>query len=688
MHNSIWCKIILVFAILSGVSPARMRAANTQMKVSTSVEKLIKHIEYMKERNLDSAIVLCYNLIDLSHEKGSQQGLWRANLNLADAYFEIGEKDSAYQIATKLLDDVEQKNDHNLQIETHLALSWFYQRDIYFESAIRHLHAADSLWRTEDPFEYKFETLKQLGTTHKKMSNFPVALEYYQKIKDQYSELLTQEQLFSIIVNEANVRALQNKYKLAEQSYLKAISLVDKEESPENYALVTYNLGGIYLVMQKLELSNEYINNALAEYTKIGLQSNIENCYRVLGAINYSKKNYETAITYLEKGLALAYKIDKQSAVVSIHKNLYKAYWNDGYYNKSIDKLDKALVYYEKYAALKDSIYQQEMANKIIELEQQYESEKQLNKIALLEQENINIANEVRMQKSQRNYLVIVLLLILAVMGVFIYFYYYYRKMNKLLKAQGQRISFQRDKISDQNSKLTNAINTQNKLHSIIAHDLRSPLASISNLTNLLDMFLEDKRYDELAKIVGMLDQKNEQIIGLTDNLLSWARSQTEGVKPLFEQVSFNDTVNTCMELYQPVAADKNIDLQFQANEKVILWADKNMLRTLCRNLINNAIKFTPKGGTILVFTILKTTRAQICVRDSGVGIPKDKISKLFNPDPSKVSSGTEGEKSSGLGLIVCKEFVEAMDGKIWVESEEGKGSCFKIELPLFQSKE
>ena len=180
------------------------------------------------------------------------------------------------------------------------------------------------------------------------------------------------------------------------------------------------------------------------------------------------------------------------------------------------------------------------------------------------------------------------------------------------------------------------------------------------------------------------MDLKNDQVLELTDNLLSWAKSQNESLHPLFEPISLKEIIEECLDLYQPIAEEKNIGLNYFEQEDVQLWADRNMVKTICRNLVNNAIKFTPRQGTININYTIKDQHIHVCVADSGIGIDKDKLEVLFEMDQQKATPGTDGEKSTGLGLSVCKEFIDAMDGKIWVTSNSGQGSQFCFMLNLF----
>jgi signal transduction histidine kinase len=209
-------------------------------------------------------------------------------------------------------------------------------------------------------------------------------------------------------------------------------------------------------------------------------------------------------------------------------------------------------------------------------------------------------------------------------------------------------------------------------------------LASIFNISSLIGFYIEDKDFKALEETKKMMDQKTDQILDLTDNLLNWARSQTEGLNPLFATLSLNEIFRECLELYRPIAFDKGITIECGEQNDQLIWADRNMARTVLRNLVNNAVKFTHKNGKISVWHQSDDRFVQISIKDSGIGIERANLGLLFETNCEKMNKGTAGEKCTGLGLSVCKEFVEAMQGKIWVESEVGQGSQFTFELLLY----
>ncbi|WP_430972222.1 tetratricopeptide repeat-containing sensor histidine kinase [Sunxiuqinia rutila] len=674
----------LSLLLLLGLTDTYAQVPATKQADTTAINHLLQQLDELTNRNLDSALLLSQEIFQKATTIDYQQGIWETQLIQGKAYYQAGKKDTAYTILNQLLGQTQQQVNRIAEIETHIQLASNFQDDYNFKLAIEHLIAAQKLLTSTDAIDLRFSILNNLGMVHRKMKNYDVALSYFSQLEENYFFQLTPLQRFSLFMNQGNVYAVQRKYDKTEALYSKAYQEIKKADHPANLASITYNLGALYYRQKRYQQAEDYINQSLEAYMTIGDQTQIERCYRVLGAIQVDQDQYSKAEVYFLKALEIAKAIDHKKSILGNYKNLYLNYWGRGYETQSVEDLDKALNYMDLFRQLNDTIYQLETTEKILELEKQYETEKKNTQITLLEQDNQLKEDELYIQRAQRNYLFIVIFLVSGILAIFIYFYYYYRKVNRLLQVQGKRILKQNNQISDQNEKLQKSIDTQNKLFGIIAHDLRSPLVSIANVAKLIGFYLEDKRYDDLETVAQMMEQKNDQVLELTDNLLNWAKSQSEGLSPFFEKVSLQEIVEECFDLYLPIAQTKAIRLVCEDVEDVQVWADRNMLRTICRNLINNAVKFTPKEGTIRLSYCSGDRVAELCIQDSGIGIPPEKLPILFQVDRAKITPGTEGEKSSGLGLTVCKEFTIALNGEIKVQSSPGNGSRFCLTLTLF----
>jgi two-component system sensor histidine kinase/response regulator len=227
---------------------------------------------------------------------------------------------------------------------------------------------------------------------------------------------------------------------------------------------------------------------------------------------------------------------------------------------------------------------------------------------------------------------------------------------------------------------------TKDKIFSIIAHDLKSPFNNIIVLSELLIQNIIDFELEESKKYIRLLNSSAENTLILLTNLLNWAQSQTGQLSFNPEKILFSDITQEIIILNKPLAKTKNISLDYLATDKMEVYADENMLRTVLRNLISNAIKFTNIGGHISVFAVLKQDHLEITISDDGIGINAEKCNVLFDITSKTTTLGTANENGHGLGLVLCKEFVNNNAGQIWVESKEGKGSDFKFTLPLNKS--
>ena len=253
-------------------------------------------------------------------------------------------------------------------------------------------------------------------------------------------------------------------------------------------------------------------------------------------------------------------------------------------------------------------------------------------------------------------------------------------------------ISLTRDiserKIADQIIKLKNEellkLNAEkDKLYSIISHDLRSPFQGFLGLTEMLAEELSELTMDEIRAIAERLKDSSVSLFHLLENLLKWSRMQ-QGLIPFIpEKIQLLSIVNDTLEVLNESAKSKGIKIYNNVPHDIKVFTDNNILQTVIRNLISNAVKFTPRDGEINISTKAMTDNSvEISIKDSGIGMVPEMVDNLFRLDVKTNRMGTDGELSTGLGLLVCKEFVNKFGGTIWVESEEGKGSVFHFTIP------
>ena len=251
------------------------------------------------------------------------------------------------------------------------------------------------------------------------------------------------------------------------------------------------------------------------------------------------------------------------------------------------------------------------------------------------------------------------------------------RVMHQIQLVAAKRI------IVRQNEELRRTISNRDKMYSVIAHDLRSPMASIRMVLNLAVNVVSPETVGE--EIFGLLDKANresEETHDLLDNLLKWTKSQTGRLNVVYQDIELDDVIPGAVDIFKMIAEMKKIDLKYlPADEKLTVNADNDMIKTIIRNFLSNAIKFTPEGKGIEVFYKRDGDFARISVRDHGVGIAAERVDSIFHK--GETTYGTGGEEGSGLGLQLCQDFARKNGGDAYVESVEGEGSTFSFTIPL-----
>ena len=263
-------------------------------------------------------------------------------------------------------------------------------------------------------------------------------------------------------------------------------------------------------------------------------------------------------------------------------------------------------------------------------------------------------------------------------------------RIEGIVLERTSEIMLQKEEIQSQAEELKVANNTKDKFFSIIAHDLKSPFSTLIGFSNLL--LEKHRKYDDekKEKMIKYINNIAISAFKLLENLLTWARIQSGRISYSPEKMLLGILLVEILYEFQAQADKKEIQVLNKISDTEIIFADKNMIATVFRNLISNAIKFTRKNGTIEIGSEKQQNGNffEISINDSGVGIPKNKIYDIFRIDKNTSTLGTDNETGTGIGLSLCKEFVEKHGGKIWVDSEEGKGSKFKFTVPLKDLRE
>ncbi len=553
----------------------------------------------------------------------------------------------------------------------------------------------DNLWMCRSALEIG-HAYKKMGVLDKAIDAFYQSLKFAQKINYKKGEALA----YSAI---GSVYRVQENYSSALKYYNLGIEQLRILSDSTNLAVSLMNTGELYRTNHKLDTAllyfeesgeifkhtNYQIGNAY-NLGNIGLvyaeqgehqkaEKNLVEATQILQKLgdNYPIAVYNTymADIYLARGdmpRALAYGHNSYDLAVAdgLKEQIRDASQKLSELYKANEDYEKAFLFQEEYLAYRDSINNEETVRKMADLRTEYEVSQKQIEVDLLNQE----------KKTSRiiRFSLFGLLLVVGALA------FIYNKRNKEKHQINILLNKQKNKLKIQHDELEVLNTTKDRFFSIISHDLRGPVSSFRGLTTIMKMSLEEKKYEELPTITEMLDKSSKQLSSLLDNLLAWAVNQ-QGQFPYHpKSLQLKNLVNEVVGLIRASTDAKQITIDNQISEEIIVWIDYDSVKTIIRNLVNNALKFTPKGGMINLLAIEKTNYVELKIIDNGIGMTAEKVKNLFSMKGLNSTEGTEGEKGLGIGLRLAYDFAKMNKGSIRVESEEGQGATFTVILPLF----
>jgi signal transduction histidine kinase len=546
-------------------------------------------------------------------------------------------------------------------------------------------------------------------------------LEYYFKSLKIAEELKDEKGISSALNNIGYLLRLQKKYKESFEYTFQALSISQRNQNTAAMAVNLSNLGWlyentgdyekalgyalrgvkmaetvgdnyhssisrhivgkVYTKQGKYDLALKHYGEALQKAELAQIQQQIAFNHLGLGEVYLIKNNFVESEPHLLKAIQIAQQIKTPEILQDASRALVNLYRSKKDYNK-------ALEFNDIYNIAKDSTFAAEQRIQINKLEYEFEAEKNKKEIALLAKEN---EFQVARNEMFLNWIYGALGLVFLISILAFKLFQSRQKQwqaNRLLAFQKIDLEKKNSEIDEQNKaiklqaeQLQEMNKLKDRLFSIIAHDLRNPVAALRNTIDILDPSMLNT--EELTFIKDELTKQFNSMDFTLTNLLEWTKNQIRNEDSQKNTIDVFDTVEHTTKQFQVVAKLKNISLHNQVPQGSVVCADSNHLRIIFRNLLDNAIKFTPNGGIISVAATSQDNQLLISVKDTGIGISKEKQAKLFSVKSNFSTLGTEGEKGTGLGLILCKEFIEKNGGKIWIESELGRGSTFYFTLKL-----
>lgn len=528
-------------------------------------------------------------------------------------------------------------------------------------------------------------TLSNIAGIYYEQQEYDKSLMHYQRAMQVHQRYNDNK---SISINAYNVGLIyqdRNQPDSAIYFYRKSMNTYPNDSTEIGKAYCYNAIGSAFLDLNQYDSAEWYLTEAKKINTRLNnttiLQENLVNLSKLAAA----KSQHWLAINLLNQADALNGQSATPSARLQILKRLAENY-------KAVNHYQQAYEYQRQYQQLSDSIQQMQSTREFNELKTKYELTTKEQENELLKETQ---AKQQARLKQQMIFIVsasVIFALVLA--GVFLV-----QIKNKLLSQKNEEIRvFNRElaslygKIHDQNNRLNeqkaeleelNAV--KDRMISVISHDFKSPLNSIKGALQIMGSSM--LRQEEQTHLVNDLAVKVEKTSDFLDNLLQWAKSQMNGINYTPNPVNLTRIIKEVIEFVRFQAFGKNITIHEYLDHKIMARADEEMVKLVVRNLLCNAIKFSNSGGDIFIHATTQEKTVLVRIQDQGVGMSEEVKNSLFS-DHVRSSRGTNNEKGTGLGLLLCKDYIEKHGGTIGVESEEGKGSVFQFTLPLPASHE
>jgi len=523
------------------------------------------------------------------------------------------------------------------------------------------------------------KTLNNIGAVHLQTLNYDKALEYFEKALQIYSGLGNDEIIFILTNNIGGVYNERKDYERAFDYLYQAYEIAKKTKNENNLIVTLNNMGEVSVSLKQYEQALEYFLEAKELSEKLNDLNMLATILVNIGATYMSSGQHEKSLPFFEESLNYAESINSIRTKRNVYDNLYKFY-------RKRNNPEKALEYLELYTEANDSINSEELRLRINELELKYNAENFQNEIKLLKKDNE--ISKLRLNRSRIGIisLAIIILLSVAVFIINTKRIRQKREANLMLTRNNEELETANRKLLESEKNLRELNATKDKLFSIIGHDLRNPLNALLGFSELISGKTMDYSLEEIQKYNKIINESAKNIHQLIENLLEWSRSQSGNIDFNPRILDLSEITGEIQDVFSIAARKKGITIHNKIQPAMQVYADKNLLSTILRNLVNNAVKFTYYSGRITLKADHIDGHVRIAVSDTGTGMTPEEVNRLFQLDVNSIQTGTSEEKGTGLGLIICKEFVEMHNGKIWVETESEKGSTFYFSLPDVQS--
>jgi signal transduction histidine kinase len=645
--------VVLLFITLSSMSQSERDTLKANLKQLNNFDKidvLNRLAETFKDDSIDVSLEYLLQAYQTAQKHGDNSIISNQAEKLADVYTQIGHyNESIYYY--DIIINLSKKEGYSKKLSRIYRLLgnvYYYTGDYdkCLESHLESLRYAE-LDNNQGGIAGAYNNI---GLINMKYEKYDIALDYFQRAEKVFAKIGNLTNQGMSIINIGNIYYYTNEYDNALGFYQRAYNIFEKTNEPKDIALAAQNISAIYDLKKDYKNAMLYADKALELYMKSNNVWGIIHLAQNIGFLYLDKDDFDKAEHYFKLSHENALQTNSLPLLISSYSSLSQLYEKKGEYEKAFQSL-------KNQYSIKDSLYKKETTEKLAELESKYQLDQK-------EKEN-------NLLKRYFTYMSI-----LAVLVVIVILFNYRLKVisNRQLRDKNKQIAKQNIELAEINA-------TKNRFFSIIAHDLKNPLSAFIGIMEVFRLKLFDMPREEQQENLRQISLLAESMYNLLENLLKWGRSQVGALEFNPSYISLNKIVEDSIKVISWNAQSKGIAIENLLDSEITVFADENMVATITRNLLGNAVKFTPSGGKISVSVSHDNGNVSLYIKDNGVGISDEDQTKLFRIDSKFRTLGTANEPGTGLGLILCKEFAEMHGGNISVKSTVGQGSTFGFSI-------
>jgi len=712
-----------IFLLFSGTNSAQLNYDSLQREIesaesdTTKIRLLNEFAVSSHRENFGNSILLLDKALAISIRIIDNRKIGETYLNKGLVYLKVN-LDSSKKFLDKAAEYFIDLNDKKKLASYYSLLGDWSQEQKFYNQTIANYSKAIQLFNDVGYSIGEILVYNKIGQSYYSLDDFSNASIYYFRALELAEKMKDEQQIGNSYINISNVLNAEQEYNNAIVYLRKSLSIFEISANQYNIGVCYNNIAANYIYQDSLDLALNYLGKALQIYIKLGDNKGQAACYLNMGIVSSKNEALEQSIVYFNSSLRIAEILNDQFRIANCLANMTIVFLKKQDYIKvkelskrgltianDIKALSIQRIFYENlsstfdslqdyknayynYKLLKqvdDSLFNAEKQKQVFELEAKYQGEKKENDINRLTEENSIKA--IQLEKN-RNFLIFLVVMSFLVLVLLIVFYRLYKlkfKTSELLSNKNNELESLNKNLQQSEQALKKLNATKDKFFTIIAHDIKNPLSAYRAITKMLTESYYQLSETEKISYISRIYNSSENLYKLFQNLLLWSTSQSGTIKYLPKEIDLGILAFKAVSLLQENANNKNIEIDLKVESDTFAYCDSNMISTVFINLLSNAIKFSKPNTTIEISYIELPNSIQISIQDSGIGIAAEHLSKLFKVEFDHKTIGNAPEKGTGIGLILCQEFILRNGGEIWVESELNQGSTFHFTVPKIE---